>query len=246
MARRIGGGGRSPLPTAIESKPFAVGIIRRAYALRTHGHTDKAVLAALAFHADKDGYTFVGQDTLAFECQLARETVLRAMRRLEKAGLVRRTRRNDRKGHGTSDGIVLSLPEVVQGERESRASRSQASNAHDAGPCLGDGQAASKVTEDHRNSQINNQNNSQNPPAAFGLENEGFERLWRAYPHYGHRSDRRQAQAAFERLSGEERHDLGKAVGVLRAQPWITNEGGRYVRALERWIADDFWRDFVP
>lgn len=220
-------------------------LIRRAYTTPTQGSADKAVLAALAFHADRHGYTFVGQETLARECQLARETVLRVLRRLETAGLIRRTRRNGRRGQRTSDGIVLSLPELAGTGDGQCAPGAHAPDAHDCGSAVRDPVSAAQVTHDHRNSQPNLQINSQNRPSAWCSGFEGFERAWRAYPHYRNRSDRQKSLAAYAGLSGQEQADLMGAVDLFRAQPWISNEDGRYIRAFERWIEGDFWRDFV-
>lgn len=76
---------------------------------RSGNPTNMAVLAKLADHADDKGECFPSQETLAEECQCTRKTVRTAMQQLEKAGLIRRTRRWKKDGHRTSDGIVLCL-----------------------------------------------------------------------------------------------------------------------------------------
>ena len=51
---------------------------------------------------------YPGQDTLAAETGLTSRTVRDALARFDAAGLIKRTRRNDRAGHRTSDLIDLS------------------------------------------------------------------------------------------------------------------------------------------
>lgn len=81
---------------------------------------DKLLLLAVADHAGDDGTCYPGQARLAAKCGITDRAVRDGMKRLEKSvGLVRE-RRNDARGHRTSDLYRLPLPEeTAAGEGES-------------------------------------------------------------------------------------------------------------------------------
>ncbi len=74
--------------------------------------TAKFVLVLLANYADADGFTFVGQATLARDASMSKRSVVRHMAALESAGLIRRSRRFREDGTRSSDGVYLSLSGV--------------------------------------------------------------------------------------------------------------------------------------
>ena len=79
-----------------------------AYGLPLRGPA-KPVLVALADKADEDNSCFPGQSRIASMTGLSVKTVARALTRLEELGLITRTRRNDARGHRTSDRYALNL-----------------------------------------------------------------------------------------------------------------------------------------
>lgn len=81
-------------------------------------------------------------------------------------------------------------------------------------------------------------------PKANGYP-EGFEALWKAYPHFRGRSDKAKSYKAYARLGGEEQAGLAGAIDAFRATPVATKDGGQYVKAFERWLTSDQWRDFM-
>ena len=72
--------------------------------------TAKCVLMVLAEAADIRGETWISQGTLSERCGVRRETVCKAMGRLEEAGLISRERRSRDDGTRTSDCVRLCAP----------------------------------------------------------------------------------------------------------------------------------------
>lgn len=78
--------------------------------VRTHrfgSSSRKLLMYALADYAAADWSTYVGQDRLAGETELGARSVRRLLAALERDGLIRRQRRNDKRGFRSSDRIYL-------------------------------------------------------------------------------------------------------------------------------------------
>lgn len=188
--------------------------------------TANAVLMILAEAADNEGKTFVGQETIAARLDTARLTVNRAMKRLEVRGLIVRSPRRRADGYRSSDLIRLTLCD---------------GSLRDAG--LRNNEAESHV------SQSDSLTPSMNPqtvpsPKAKGYP-EAFEALWKAYPHFRGRSDKAKSYKTYTRLGEEERAGLAGAIDAFRATPAASKDGGQYVKAFERWLTSEQWRDFT-
>src|SRR5215216_163282 len=81
---------------------------------------ERAVLLALADHADQDGRCFPSQQRLATFAGTGERSVRRALKRLEDVDLVRRSARFDSRGHRSSDLIELLYPPDTVAGRKSR------------------------------------------------------------------------------------------------------------------------------
>ncbi len=185
-----------------------------------------AVLMVLAEAADDDGKTFVGQETIAERLDTARLTVNRAMKRLEARGLIVRSRRRREDGYRSSDLIRLTLCDgsLRNADLRNNKSESHASQSDTITPSL--------------NPQIIPSPKAKKYP-------EAFEALWKAYPHFRGRSDKAKSCAAYARLGGEDQALLSRAIDAFRATPAATKDGGQFVKAFERWLTSDQWRDFI-
>ena len=78
--------------------------------VRTHqfgSSSRKLLMYALADYAAADWSTYVGQDRLAAETELGARSVRRLLAALEADGLIRRQRRNDKRGFRSSDRIYI-------------------------------------------------------------------------------------------------------------------------------------------
>jgi hypothetical protein len=80
-----------------------------AWELPDVSSTEVLVLVALADHADHKGICWPGQDGIAIKCRLSRETVNRAIKRLEERGHLFIENRRDPLGRPVSNYYRLSL-----------------------------------------------------------------------------------------------------------------------------------------
>jgi SOS-response transcriptional repressor LexA len=71
---------------------MAVELIEAAYRIKVGSPIRKAVLLALANHANKDGYCWPSQKLLAAETEFGLSTIRREIRALEKLGFIRMQR----------------------------------------------------------------------------------------------------------------------------------------------------------
>jgi hypothetical protein len=86
-------------------------------AVRSHrfgSSSRKVLMLVLADYASADWSTYVGQARLAGETELGERTVRRLLAELERDGLLRRMRRNDKKGFRSSDRLVLIREAIVR------------------------------------------------------------------------------------------------------------------------------------
>lgn len=206
--------------------------------------TAKAVLMVLAEAADTAGIVFLGQDTIAERCDTRRETVNRAIKRLEERGLLSRKRRNRADGSRTSDLIHLSLCDDMQ--RDEIAHREGAYVTISQGQCDLNAQQEPPV-----NPQIKDISSEHLPEGPKPTKTKTdypveFESLWVTYPHVQGRSSKKAAHAQWVKLAAADRSDFVLAVGAFPASPQAKRDGGQFVPAMERWVAKGQWRDFVP
>ncbi len=183
----------------------------------------KAVLLVLAEAANEHGVTFVAQETVAKRLNACRATVNRAMKRLQVRGLIETSRRHRSDGSRSSNLIRLSLCNSEQRNSECKPNVTQSDS----------------ITPKINPQSITSTKTAKAYP-------ESFEAVWKAYPHFRGRSDKAKSLAAWARLGGEEQALLSGGIGAFRATPAATKDGGQYVKAFERWIAGEQWRDFVP
>lgn len=80
---------------------------------RAGGAGPKAVLLALAHHADTDGVCYPSQSVLAEEMEMDERTVRRHVAHLESAGIIERIRRTRKNGSRKSDAYRLNLHRVA-------------------------------------------------------------------------------------------------------------------------------------
>lgn len=86
---------------------MSVQAITWALGVRVKSATHKAVLLVVANYADEDGRCWPSHATIAKQSECSVSTVQRALRDLEKAGLLRRDERRRRDGTFTSDILQL-------------------------------------------------------------------------------------------------------------------------------------------
>lgn len=79
-----------------------------AFKVRTGSNVLKSVLVAVANYADEEGVCWPSQARLARDTELSDRTVREALARLEKMGLMERTRRTNEDGYRASDRIRLN------------------------------------------------------------------------------------------------------------------------------------------
>ncbi|WP_443750094.1 helix-turn-helix domain-containing protein [Asticcacaulis solisilvae] len=187
---------------------------------------DKAVLLVLAEAANGEtGRTWIGQDTIAARARMSVRKVGYVLAALEKAGLIARKKRFLDSGNRTSDLITVR----------------PTARCADGPPARHDIDQLHGV-----------QGNPKENPMFIITSTKGkgypesFEIAWKAYPHFRGRSDKAKSYTAYARLGGEEQMSLSRAIDAFRTTPTVSNEGGRYVKAFERWIGSGQWRDFVP
>ena len=206
-------------------------ILNWAARAETPDVTAKCVLMVLAEAADAEGETWISQGTLAIRCGVRRETVCKAMGRLEDAGLISRQRRSRDDGSRSSDCIRLNA--------QTCDANAQANVRETSRQCAPD-----RTAEPPPNPQIKTSMSSDGE--ARSVCAEAFDAAWQTYPHFRGRSDKKRALAAWSRLGGVEQADLRRAIDAFRAAPEAQKDNGQYVKAFDRWIAGGQWRDFVP
>jgi hypothetical protein len=188
---------------------------------------DKAVLLVLAEAANGEtGQTWIGQDTIAARARVSVRKVVSVMAALEKDGLIARKKRFLDNGNRTSDLITV---------RPSARCADGPGARHDID------QVHAVQGNPKENPKIMNTSSG----AGKRVYPEAFEAVWTAYPHFRGRSDKAKSVAAWKRLGGEEQVLLSRAIDAFRATPNATKDGGQYVKAFDRWIVGEQWRDFM-
>lgn len=198
----------------------------------------------LAEAADTTGVVFLGQDTIAERCDTRRETVNRAIKRLEDRGLLSRKRRNRADGSRTSDLIHLSLRDDMQ--RDEIAQREGAYVTISQGQCDINAQQEPPVNPQIKDISPETTPESPKPGNTKPDYSAEFENLWVTYPHVKGRSSKNAAHAQWVKLTNADRGNFVLAVCAFVESPQAKRESGQFVPAMERWIAKGQWLDFVP
>lgn len=204
--------------------------------------TAKAVLLILAEACDDNGETYISQDAVAERCCTRRETVNRAMKRLQSVGFITRSQRRRDDGYRSSDLIKLTLCDF--GSREPNA---RDDNAHENGSHVtltSISCAPNRTAEPPVNPQIE-EYMSEKPSKRIRYPDD-FEAIWLAYPNFPGRSIKAKALAEWQKLDPGQRSDLVKAVIAFAETPQARKDGGQWVKGFHLWLRDGLWRDFVP
>lgn len=204
--------------------------------------TAKAVLLVLAEAANEQAETIVSQDTIAERLETSRETVTRAMKRLELRGLITRLRRRREGGYRTSDLVKLTLCDLASRDFTSREKSSRDVNTD------------SYVTQDHSltpsiNPQIKDTSES---PSESKIRTKKqtptdpkFEALWLAYPHCKGRSSKADAFRAWSKLNPDDKAAIVGAVCEFANTDQAKKDGHQWVKGFHLWIGKGLWRDFA-
>jgi len=205
--------------------------------------TAKCVLLVLAEASDENGETWIGQETIAERCNVRRETVCGALKRLADRGLISRSKRRRADGYRSSDLIRLTLCEV----------NSREDNAHEKGSYVRltgnlmcakpDSRTLSKNPQIYMSSDLPEGEQTRKAKRTY---TEEFSKLWKAYPHFPGRSDKGASQRAWEGLSVEDRAALADAIALFSQTPQAAKNDRQFVKGFHLWIKNDLWRDFVP
>ena len=188
----------------------------------------KFILMLLANYAGADGYTFVGQATLAEDASMSKRTVVRHMAVLEEQGLITRKRRFREDGTRSSDGVYLNLEKASD-----QPSADLTSGQKEQGPS--DTSGRDQVTESHSNNLLEEQSVKSKTP---------FEEFWEAYPHPVNRGSRKRAQKKFEKLDAEK---VMAALVVYKTYANHPDQKGWYkTKAAEFWLSVDVWEGYLP
>ncbi len=197
--------------------------------------------------------TFIGHDTIAERSRVSSRTVADVMKRLESGGWILRQRRYAN-GLRSSDLTTLTLHAAA------------APNLDAVTACKEGGLPAAERKAYMRQPQgipeyIPKKENMSSTAPTIAIEKSKrdhcpveFERLWEAYPssrcstfpNMGRgRSKKPKALAEWKKLNDTDRAAFVVAVCSYVSSPEAKKDGGQFVPAMERWIRDETWRDFI-
>lgn len=212
---------------------------------------EKVVLAALCHRADDVTHqTFVGQETIAHMVGSSLDYVARALRSLERFGVITRTRRNGPGGFRTSDLITIgtSYPdESLEGSEPSRRTTYKADSLDltrsQPEPTRLRAGAIDQPEDQPIGQPVSAQRalNAQSDAQAVDL---AFDRAWAMWPKKVDKKRSRQAftRAARKRGAGAIAADVarfGTAYARSVSEP-------RFVPSLSAWLNGERWSDDLP
>jgi len=205
--------------------------------------TAKAVLMVLAEAADETGATFLGQDAIAQRCDTRRETVNRAMRRLEDRGFITRTQRRRGDGYRSSDLIQLAICDVKSREHKSHENRSHVTKE----PISCDANRTAEPSVNRQIKDITSEGPSESKPKTRKQtpSDPAFESLWLAYPHFRGRTTKADSYHEWSKLSSADRAAIVGAVCEFANTDQAKKDGHQWVKGFHLWIGKGLWRDFV-
>jgi len=213
------------------------GALNAAKAVRGITGPQKCILLLLADHANGEDTAWPSKKTLSEESCLSIRCVRDCLVALEKAGLILRTSRWRKDGSQSSDEITLTLPPPPA--RGALPPRQES------------------VTPPAPRAPLEPRSNQQDEPTGaslFDLEREGadapdaFDACWQEiYPKAGRlRSSKAKSLAIWTQLGKQHGTEvLTKAVRNYAASPDAQKDGGQYVPAMERWLRDGRWENWV-
>ncbi len=218
-------------------------ILNWAARISTGDPTSKAVLLVLAEACSDNGETHLGQATIAERCDARRETVNRAMKRLEERGLIVRVARRRGDGYRSSDAIRLTLCDV--NTRDVNAHEMDSHVTLSTISC-----DANRTAEPLVNPQIKDISSlakpESKPRTRIKTPNDPeFESAYRAYPHFRGRSDKAASYREWQKLTPGDHVSLAGAIQAFADTAAGQDQTRQYVKAFERWISKGLWRDFV-
>lgn len=194
---------------------------------RTGSTSKKALLMALAEHADDEAYCYVRRETLARILEMGMSTVTRLVSSLEQQGLIRVEKRSDRVGRQISNGYWLAM--------ENQPAQIEHPPAH--------GRAGSLLTSDHPLTAISNSqptHTTDSTPKNRG--DEHFERLWACYPKRSGSNSKRAALKAYNARKRAGHTPQEMATGVLAYSIWCEEQGRigtQYVMQASTFLGPD-------
>lgn len=212
----------------------------------TGSPTAKAVLRVLADYADAGGSCWPSQAAVARDAELSLRAVKAAMGRLDRQGLISKTRRGNGQGGRSSDLIRLNIGEIDLSIGAPDAPRKGAPDALNEG---GKVQISyGKGAPDAYESINNRQKKDLDMSGPVSSEAKGsdylFESAWAAYPQWGRtRSSKAKALASWKqeaKLAGSEARLLS-AVTSYSVCDDATKSGGQFVPGFDRWLKDGKW-----
>lgn len=233
------------------------------------GHPAKAVLVALAYHADDDSWEcWPSQDTLASMTGLHRSSVVRQVQMLARLRLLSKAHRQSRGGQRTSDSYRLNRAANVAEANVAGANvgESDIGPTLDVSPQVGNHVAQTNVGE----TNVAHSTNQRRPVRQEHLEEHlggvelplpstppskspgrtkltgdtRFDEFWAAYPRKEGKGDAKKAwDAALKKVSAERLLDGARRYAK---HPNVRREGGKYIKTPARWLNAECWDDDVP
>ena len=205
---------------------------------------ETAVLAALCHRTDDATHTtFVGQQAIAEMIGSSPEKVLRALKSLELAGVITRTRRHGAGGYRTSDLIRANVDtyptNLLVGETPSGQNAYQENRRH-----LPDDSSTPTwqiVTAEEIN-QTDHSEDQPVSPSSREIENE-FDRAYASWPK---KVERKRSLEAFKRAA-KKRGVEDLVADVIRfGDAYRASTDPQYVPALCVWLRGERWTDDLP
>jgi DNA-binding transcriptional ArsR family regulator len=183
--------------------------ITLALALRNVSQAEKLLLIVLANYADEDGRCWPSQKRLGEDAGMSDRSVRTALVKLEEAGLIVRERRNRRDGSRGTDMIELHLERANDQRKNLPAEKSSSGksctdyrkNLHELPENISGLTTFEPTIEP-----------SIEPSKARTRYPEGFEAVWKAYPHTQGRSSKPESLKVWTKLPAEERAGLMGAI----------------------------------
>jgi hypothetical protein len=225
--------------------------------LRDHageiGAAGIALYCALAMHANKDGACWPSLGTLADLTGLSRRTVIRTIRVLERASLVKVERRVGRTQTNTyriSASLAPFDPEKVPHSHSNGATVApeKVPHSHSNGATVAPEQDSLNKTQGTRL-----KNKTHSPARArhhlqiSEPQRQAFHRVWDAYPEH-RRGAEEDDLAAWVALDPDEAlvETMLTAIRTqARGREW-REEAGRYVPKFTKWLAERQWDRKAP
>lgn len=199
---------------------------------------ETAVLAALCHRTDDATHeTFVGQQKIAQMIGSSAEKVHRALKALEVAGVISRSRRNGPGGYRTSDLIRVNvdtyLPNLPPGETPSRQNAYQ--EVRRDLPADSSEPTRQKVTaidqpDDH-------------PEVQPDLMPDAFDEVWAAWPK---KTERKRSRELFLRKAKVRGLNTLKADIVRFGRAYAATTVIQFTPSLAAWLNRDRWNDPLP